>query len=452
MMRAGKRYEKYIDLAALRQDFIFAVLVNEKPGYDKVYFNIMQEFSVLFPCDVDRFYLDVTVAAAYGKLSQVEGFRYTDRSGAALDPDGAIEDFLGTGIPVLDISGRWGNCDSLERGLVVTYDMNEGRFDRERFIHSGVGKRMARDMLYEYRYDTVEDPRFQKEMEDKGFVYEVARDEYGDRYIVAFPREAYETRKPVPLVMVLQEVYGGNEHLAVTAHSYLGEWLEIAAQGECGLLYYVMENNDTNERIIEIARRCAERYPFDLTRVYATGHSHDGYFAFELANRHPDFITAIALLGSAPAPKAMNARWDYSLRHELMDRDMPTVVINAMWEGNPPADRQDMLERFMPQWEYFFKVHRIPPRSAERYLAVFESAEYAERMTCLPGDRFSTLWSDGIEHYIVDFRNVEGKEHLRVIRQENMPHTVTPMMCTLSWDFLRRFRLDPETGRIRELF
>ena len=451
-MRALKHHWDKVEMLKRSMDFVLVILVDQYPSYDRIYFNIMQEFSILFPCDINRMYVDVSRVIDHMQLKDVPGFAYVDASGKPADPDAHVEQFGDLKLPVLNIVGNWGNCDSLERGLVITFGMNEGRFDRQWFIHSEVGKKMAQDMLYEYNYDHVNDPAFLKEMEDKGLVYKICFNKQGDRYIIAVPRQAYEEGKQLPVTLILQEVYEGNEHLAVTAHSYLAQWLEIAAQGECAIIFYVLEDIVSNDRAIDIVCDNAAEYNFDMSRVYITGHSHDGYFAYAMANRNPHFAAAIATLGIGVSPVGMNDVPDYSSTHNIANYDIPTVNIAGLCESDFPKSEEEKKTRWVNAWKQNFRNHNIPERTDEEILAAFDSKDYTQRTTCLAGDRFMTLWCDGIEHYIVDFDNKQGKNHLRVIRQQNMPHTVTPMMCTLSWDFLRRFKRDPETHEIIELF
>lgn len=450
-MRALKRYTKHIDEIAEKRDFLLVVLVNQFPVYDKIYFNIMQEFSVLFPCDISRMYLDVSRVVEKGKLKDVPGFVYEDEKGNTADPDAAVELFGEMKIPVLNITGRWGNGDSLSRALVVTHRMNDGRFDREWMIHSETGKKMANDMLYEYHHDSVESPAFQKEMEEKGFVYEVCRTPQGDRYIWAIPRQAVEEQTVLPVVLFVQEVYEGNEHLAVTAHSYGGQYVENAAQGEFALCIFALEDIESNDRIIDCIKKDAERYPLDLSRVYLTGHSHDGYFSFAMADRNPDFVAAIAVLGMGLVSGGMNAGKEYERDYNIRTRDMPAICVTGLCESGFPKTEEEKQKEWLPSWKQVFRNYHIT-KSDEEILAAFDSEDHAQRVTCLAGDRFQTLWMDGFEHYIVDFKNDAGKYHLRIVRDQNMPHTITPFMCNIAWDFLRRFRRNPETHEIEELF
>lgn len=451
-MRSVKKYWKYVEDVAKSKDYFLVIKTDVDLDEAMIWINILQEICCLYPIDTKQVHLDVSNIVDHMKLKDVPNYRYISSTGEEKDPDANVESFAAMNVPTINIYGQWNNCDSLHRALVMTHPMNEGRFDREWLVHSEVGKNMAQDMLYEWHYDNVEDPRMKAEMEAKGLVYNIKYDARGDRYIVAFPRQQYEEGTKIPLVLVLQEVYSGNEHLAVTAHSYAAEWLEIAAQGECGVIYYALEDIESNDNAIAIIKKEAEELPIDLSRVYLTGHSHDGYFAYAMANRNPDFVTAIATLGMGLCPEGMNTPPDYSNCHEIMKHDIPTVNVTGLCESGFPEDEADKQNRWIPMWKHIMKNHNIPIKSTEEIEAAFTSSNYVQKTTCMPGDRFHLLWKDGIEFYTVDFLNNKGKNHLRVIRQQNMPHTITPMMCTLSWDFLRRFRRDPETKEIIELF
>ena len=80
------------------------------------------------------------------------------------------------------------------------------------------------------------------------------------------------------------------------------------------------------------------------------------------------------------------------------------------------------------------------------------SDNYVERKLGFPADWSECLYLDGFENYIADVKNVDGKFHMRQVAMGNMPHTVTPTMCDITWNFLRRFARNLETGECIELF
>jgi len=452
-MKAVGTNRPYLDMMAASHDFALIILATDGPDEDRIWFNILQEATILYPCDLERLYLDISkIVSSGGSLSEIPGFTWTDREGSPVDPDAAAEAFGPTGVPVLNIAGRWSNGDSLLRGLIMTFAMNEGKFDREWLVHSAAGKKMAEGLVIDYDYASVEDPKLARYFEDIGLRLDV-RETKGQRWTIMTPLQAFEEPDvKLPAVLVMQEMYRGNEHLAVTAKSYFRELCEISAQGECILLFFALEDVESNDLFAEIAEEAARHYPIDLARIYVTGHSHDGYFSYMFAARHPDLIAGYAALGIPPCSFAMNEVPDYTADSPLREVDMPCITLCGLEESRFPADDGPDLQRWIDEWQRYFRILRIPQKSAETLREAFNSPDSTTRITGLPGDRTETVWADGFEHYIADFRNADGNWHFRAVRSQNMPHTTTPFMLTAAWSFLRRFARDPKTGRIIERY
>ena len=70
------------------------------------------------------------------------------------------------------------------------------------------------------------------------------------------------------------------------------------------------------------------------------------------------------------------------------------------------------------------------------------------RLYGLPNDGASLQVIDGVEHYIIDVKNIDGRKHLRIVGVDNMVHTVEPTMPIVAWDFMRRFARDQRTGKV----
>ena len=58
----------------------------------------------------------------------------------------------------------------------------------------------------------------------------------------------------------------------------------------------------------------------------------------------------------------------------------------------------------------------------------------------------------GDEVYISDYHDENGRWLYRFASIENTPHMIMPQMAELSWEFMRRFARDPETGESIELY
>jgi hypothetical protein len=452
-MEVQERYRFYNEQAAAGQDTVLIYLTAMGADEDRIFGNILQEACVLYPIDLQQVYLDVSLPVNLGqKLAEIPDFRWQTPQGEALDPDAAVEQMWG--VPVLNISDRWGSQESLTRGLVMHQKMNEGNFDREWLIHSEAGAKMAQGILLEHRFHTVSDPDYQAFWAEQGVdfqVYETA----GRRWTVMSPKGATEQ---LPVILVLQEVYRGNEHLAVTAGSYFCQLAQLVAQGNFIALFFALEDPDSNELIMDILKEAEGKYSIDASRVYAMGHSHDGWFTRILGYRHPDQIAAIVTMGNHfGLPTVEDTGNDkMGISEEELERmtrcDLPIMNIDGANEPMaflPKTEAQK--KRWVKEWQRRLKACNCPVKSEEEILAALTSPVQAERKLGLPGDRGMTIWSDGFANYVLDIRNKAGQYHLRVASTENMPHTVTPPMIDMAWGFLRQFARDLDSGAVIEL-
>jgi hypothetical protein len=91
-------------------------------------------------------------------------------------------------------------------------------------------------------------------------------------------------------------------------------------------------------------------------------------------------------------------------------------------------------------------------RNRENSLGERTAPDLAARRVGVPNDGTETRYIYGCECYIADIKNKAGKKHLRLATLENLPHMHAPQMPKLSWDFVRRFARDLETGEVVELF
>lgn len=446
---------RYHEIAARRQDTLVVYLVAKGADNDRIFGNILQEACALYPVDLNQVYLDVSLADKLGcRLTDIPGLHWKNARAELANPDELTEDF--EGIRVLNISGRWGSQDSLTRGLVMNQAMNRGLFDTERLIHSEGGRKMADAIELERDFKTIYDPGYAEYWDRMGLRLDINETD-GRRWLVYAPKQQLESGERLPLVLAMQEVYRGNEHLAVTAASYFYEYTLLAAQGECILLFFALEDPDSNDLLEKITWQAVSRYPVDVRRIYVTGHSHDGWFARHFAYRHPRMIAALATMGNhvglPEAGRVGNSIMGVSDAEigYMKQIDMPTININGGSEGfsRYPTSESERRQWAM-DWQRRLEASRCPVCPVEEILAAPLSDNLAIRTLGVPGDRGLDCWFDGITHCAVDIKNVDGKYHLRVASSENMPHTVTPSMIDLSWSFLRQFARDTETGKIIE--
>jgi len=460
------RYQAALELAA-QQKTAMLFIVSDSFDDENEYISIMQEAIVIFHLNYTRFYLNVeSVLSAGMELKQIDSFHYTAPDGKTpADPDSAVETLVG--LPVINASYRWLNKDSLIYKLVRGTGYSNLTYDYDQLIHSAIGKKLAQAMSLEYDYDDAEDPRLLSYWDDMGLKCEF-HDKNGEQWVTFVPKDS--NLKKLPCVCIFQEVNRFDPHQAVTAFAYFHAFHEIAAQGECMLMYFVLEALDDNDLLHEILKDAESIYPIDRSRIYLTGHSHDGRFAAEYVRRHQPEITAVATLGNEPgqlSPKVTSGF--FVVTDEQLDIqascDTPLINISGFNERNSqfplnmdaPNVRPgqwvalDTFEKRAESWQRRLRSARCPMRSVEEIAATRHSPDLAERNLGIPADRTEVLTLDGSENYIADIKNIDGNYHLRMVALGNMPHTVTPAMLQLAWSFLRRFARDPETGKIINL-
>jgi len=203
----------------------------------------------------------------------------------------------------------------------------------------------------------------------------------------------------------------------------------------------------------------SKRYPVDPTRIYLTGQSHNGYYALEFYRRHPKLIAAAATLCD-PVGLQTGAVIDYykSRAEELIasfrQHDFPLIDINGNLENS--YARSDRTPQQIDDDVFYFqnrlRAWRLRERTREEILAAQTSPDYATRKNGVPADRTEVRFMMGDELYLSDYRNEDGRWLFRYISIENTPHMIMPQMAELSWEFVRRFARDRETGKSIELY
>lgn len=468
-MKTLEKFKAYNEKVAEDQDTIVVYICSNGPDTNRIYVNILQEAYVVVPGDSKRIYLDVSTVYNTGHtLKEIPEFDYIDKDGNPADPDEAVFDWAGG--KMLDVSGRWENRTSLSRDQVSGDNWSNTQYDLGRVIHSETGAAMARGFAIEHKFDTTYDPEFIQLWKDMGLLYE-NRETKKRRWKATVPMSAMENpEKKLPVLCVMQEVNSANEHLAVKETSYFYEYFRLAAQGECILVNFVLEDFEGNDILDDILQEAFELYPCDRSRVYIAGHSHNGFYSLEYAIRHPRQIAAVATFGDPPGHVPTGNLPVVGERLEKMKAmDMPLINLSGMTEHScmypiscQPAyfrttpktgtPHPVSLEERVASWQRRLDAFKCPTVTAEEIVATQNSTNKAVRMTGIPSDKAQTIWMDGFELYIVDVKNNAGKYWLRMVAEENMPHNTTPNQQKVSWDFLRRFARDLDTGAVIELY
>jgi hypothetical protein len=456
-METLEYYRAYNEMAA-REGVLVLYVVADGPDKDNLYIPILQELSALFRLKMEKVYLDVsTVFRAGSRLSDIKDFTYRDIAGRFIsNPDEAMEQ-IGA-IPALNITGRWQDRVSLLYRCVASSRLPPA-FNPERLIHSACGRKMADGMWLEHRYADASDPELLRYWEAMGLRYE-SHAQQGEQWLSIAPRSAYaEPDKSLPVMLIFQEVSATNPIQAISALSHFYEYGDLVAQGQLICLFFALETPDDNDVFIDILHAAARIFPIDLRRVYVTGHSHNGQFAAEFMRRHHPEIAAVATLGMAHGLLAPAYSYEaVKVTDEMVDRmstfDVPLININGTTENelvNSDLETQG-FKNAVDSWQRRLKAFNCPQKTLEEIAAVRTSPEFATRMVGVPNDGTEIQFRYGCECYIADIKNNAGKKHLRLVTLENLLHMPAPQMPELSWDFVRRFARDLETGNVVERY
>ncbi|MGM9608072.1 MAG: hypothetical protein ACI3XJ_11265 [Oscillospiraceae bacterium] len=464
-MKTLQIYSGYVDSAARNLDRTNVFIVtNNEPARN--FGNMITDCIQNYSGDKSRVYIDLSLVRGEGRaLKDIDGFFFQDGSGAAVDdPDRFAETF--DGVPVLNYSGRWA---SPWRPHPIN-SAGDGTVDAQWQIHSEFGRKMLEQRRFSARYASPDDPGVRAYWEQMGLNYN-CHFVHDERWVIFTP--AASALEKLPVVVCLSEVNEPDDHSIISAFATFRGYCDIAAQGDCAVIFFAMESPRWNDWICEILQDAAGMYPIDLSRVYMTGHSHNGHFTQEFARRHPNVLACIAPLGNSPglptpavSHEAVAVTDEMAARMETMD--MPTCILCGCKEvgGLVPVNKTAhafepginvegyaaSAEGKMAMWNRRLKAERCPQQSVEELLAAADSPNKAIRALGFPSDRAETVYLDGFEHYIADVRNNDGKYHFRVIAIENMPHMVVPSMHVLAWNYMRRFARDRENGAVIELF
>lgn len=365
------------------------------------------------------------------------------------------------GRTVIEISDKLELKQAHQHSISQIYRQNQPEWDFDRHIRSMAAKRQAEGMRLEYFCRDMHDPQMARFWEERGIR---CQDHfYGhDWYITLTPECAFrQPEHKLPLLLVMKEPRTACPISMQTAFQFYYDFIELCARGEFIMLFFALETPEDNDAVLPgIVAEAMGDYPIDPTRVYLTGQSHNGYYALEFYRRHPRMIAAAATLcdpvGLQTGAVLKDVYQDQApeLIASFREYDFPLIDINGNLE-NSYCKENRTPEKIREDIFYFqnrLAAFKLPMRTREEILAAGSSPDYATRRNGVPSDRTEVRFLMGSEAYVSDFRNENGKWFFRYISLENTPHMIMPQMAELSWEFIRRFARNPETGEVIELY
>lgn len=404
-----------------------------------------------FRLSYNPIYLDISILVQHGMpLADIHG----------IDKSTWPEPQILAGRTVVDISDKLALTQTHQHNISQIYRRNQPDWDFDRHIRSMAAKRQAEGMRLEYDYHDSHSPGMDDFWEQRGIRYEDHRFD-NEWYITLTPESAFEMPpQSLPLLLVMKEPRTACPASTQTAFQFYYDFIEICARGEFMMVFFALETPEDNDQILPgIVEEVLKNYPVDPTRVYITGQSHNGYYALEFYRRHPKMIAAAATLCD-PVGLQVGAVIDYykSKASEMVasfrEYDFPLIDINGNLENSYRKENRtpEKVEEDIFYFQNRLAAWKIPPRNREEILSARKSGDYATRMNGVPADRTEVRYMMGMEAYLSDYRNENGKWYFRYVSLENTPHMIMPQMAELSWEYIRRFARNNETGETIELY
>lgn len=416
--------------------------------------------------DKSQVLIDVSNFLASGnRLSDIPAFVYTDSDGSEVHDIDSLVTSL-DGALVLNMARMWYSPFRPE----PLGDSGDGTVDKDWLMHSRMGYHKHWTNRFVSKYVTWQNPEVQEFWRKQGLRLDTHHIN-GERWAIFTPTQG--TLQKLPVVVCFIDVCEPVEYSILFAYGEYKAYCDIAAHGECAVIFFSMENPDYADWVTDILADASKNYPIDMSRVYVTGHSRNGQYVQEFARRNPSVPAAITALGNSPglpspevSQEAVPVDDERAARMAAMD--MPTAIICGCRENgclipiNKPGHASQpgiqvegygaSAEGKIYMWNRRLRAERCPEQSVDELMNVQNSPNKVLRELGIISDKTELLWLDGFEHYIADIKNNDGKYHFRVVGVENMPHTIGYTMNLCGWNFMRRFKRDLNTGEVIELF
>lgn len=274
--------------------------------------------------------------------------------------------------------------------------------------------------------------------------------------------------KVYPLLFVM---HGANNPI------YLAEgygYTHIAAREK---MIVIIPENETPESIDKLFCYAREHFPVDWTRVYMVGYSLGGFMTSRHALRDPERFAAVGVGGmifgggTAGSIEQAGITWHGEEITETMIDNAAKVkmpICSCMGEQEflnlapiteggvcPPLspDNQapapfDLTPKAkiaaLNNWR---KIAGCKPFPEDKVFSdVKASADIVVEKLGFPFERTRVINTENRSHYVGDCVNSDGDNLARFVCIEKSPHWPSAALTEITWDFIKRFSRDPETG------
>lgn len=324
-------------------------------------------------------------------------------------------------------------------------------FDPDRYIDSEFGDKLMK--LYENYapYEREDDPAVFAYWERLGLRKEIHNQDDPERKWTAFvPMEAEEQpEKRYPVMFCIH----GNSASPFTVETY--GYCHLAAEEK----FIVIIPQDAEDTFAQLYETVMKDYPSDPTRVYIMGFSYGGWivnkYGVELVEKFAAGCSGGVLYNGYDGNSGYRKmRFTDAQRKNAAEKHFPIIFITGLQESNlflPYNKQKDEVTNLRDKvfgTIFWREMNGCAVPSFEE--AVDVSHRNANSVENVLGTKCDKTWVeilDGVEYYFGAVTAQDGVDRVVHVGIENGPHCPAPSFAKVSWDFMKHFSRDPETGK-----
>ena len=320
-------------------------------------------------------------------------------------------------------------------------------FDIDAYVDSEMGEGVIKLLKNVILYQET-DQEVMDYWTDLGIRKELFHEDDAEKKFAVYTPEVVwsETEKSndtYPVIFCLHG--GGNPIFAAESYGY-------AQLGATENYITVMPEDCSIESVSEILDFLCENYPVDTTRVYSVGLSAGGNRSYMNATSSPELFAAITACGQ---PILFNGTSTPEELSELGGVAVYNIVGQYDAYNHYPftidgfQTSEDKISGFNQWIEANNLIYEDGELTKEKIEELYGNSE--DIVICNTGIDFLTTYTiqaDGTDFWTGEFLNNDGINTLRVSMVKDGIHWTTKSYAELSWDFMKHFSRNSETGQL----
>jgi len=326
-------------------------------------------------------------------------------------------------------------------------------FDAEGFCFGEFGDYQRHVLETVSRYSRTDDPSLADYWRRRGLIREYSLSDSLNGWTAFIPADAVPGEKFPAIVSITN---GPDTWKRLENHG----WPQLAAKER--LIVLMPEDGFNEEHVREFVAMALRRWPIDPERVFISGHSAGGVAGSHQVIAHPEIFAGAAIFnteyaGNEVTPEELEKGINLGIPYITVSgtREVQTIL-----PYNADPDRPPINIRAIPHLEpsYHSSQRCLQSLNLWRKLngcRLYSDAEdrgemptETERQIGARFDETEVRELHGARHYIGRALGSDGLPAVTVIAVEGLPHMVPATGAELSWEFLKAFRRDAETGKI----